>query len=82
MCTGTLLYERCDHRARDTYRTYGDELVGVVHHGDQQVQQHDDVDDRKCTEHQQAPKPGIESMVLMLMATQKKVLTIGASTVI
>ena len=46
-----------DHRARDTYRTYGDELVGVVHHGDQQVQQHDDVDQGEASEHDQPPEP-------------------------
>ena len=41
----------------DTYRTYGDELVGVVHHGDEQVEQDDDVNDGEDTEHQEAPEP-------------------------
>ncbi len=41
----------------DTYRTYGDELVGMIHHGDQEVQQHDDVDDGEHPEHEEAPEP-------------------------
>jgi hypothetical protein len=41
-----------------TYRTYGYELIGVVHHGDQKVQQDHDVDDRVCSKHQHAPEPG------------------------
>ncbi len=54
----------------DTYRTYGDELVGMIHHGDQQVQQHDDVDDGEHAEHEEAPEPdnhgGSQSDVVFL----------------
>ena len=28
----------------DTYRTYGDQLIGVIHHGDEEIQKDDDVD--------------------------------------
>ena len=41
-----------------THRTHGDELVAVVHHRDQQVQQDDDVDQREAPEHDQTPEPG------------------------
>ena len=30
----------------------------MVHHGDEQVEQHDDVDDRERAEHEQAAEPG------------------------
>ena len=43
-----------------THRTHGDELVAVVHHRDQQVQQDDDVDQREAPEHDQTPEPGQE----------------------
>ena len=43
-----------------THRTHGDELVAVVHHRDQQVQQDDDVDQREASEHDQTPEPGQE----------------------
>lgn len=41
-----------------TYRTYGNELIGVVHHGDEEVQEDDNVDDRVSSKHQHAPEPG------------------------
>ena len=40
-----------------THRADWDELVGVVHHGDEQVEQDDDVDDGERAEHDQAPEP-------------------------
>ena len=40
-----------------THRADGDELVAVVHHGDQEVEQHDDVDDGEAPEHDEAPEP-------------------------
>ena len=43
-----------------THRTHGDELVAVVHHRNQQVQQDDDVDQREAPEHDQPPEPGQE----------------------
>ena len=30
----------------------------MVHHGDQEVEQHDDVDDGKAPEHDEPPEPG------------------------
>ena len=42
----------------DTYRTYGDELITMIHHGNQQVEQHNDVDQREASEHDEAPEPG------------------------
>ena len=40
-----------------THRADWDELVGVVHHGDEEVEQDDDVDDGEGAEHDQAPEP-------------------------
>jgi hypothetical protein len=37
-------------------RSFRDDCVGVGHHGDQHVEQHDDVAHRVTAEHQQAPK--------------------------
>ena len=42
----------------DTYRTYGDELITMIHHGNQQVEQHNDVDQREASEHDEAPESG------------------------
>ncbi|GFY20755.1 hypothetical protein TNCV_1119891 [Trichonephila clavipes] len=36
-----------------------DHLVGVVHHGDEQVEQHHHVDDAVGSEHEQTPEAGI-----------------------
>ena len=41
----------------DTYRTYGDELIGMIHHRYQQVEQHDDVDQGEAPEHDETPEP-------------------------
>ena len=41
-----------------TYRTYGYELIGVVHHGDKEVQQYHNVDNRVGAKHQHSPKSG------------------------
>jgi len=30
----------------------------MIHHGDQKVQEHDNIDDRVCPEHQHPPEPG------------------------
>ena len=38
--------------------TYKDDVVGAGHHGDQQVDQHNDDDDGVATEHEQGPEPG------------------------
>ena len=58
----SIFYENCDliHSLVlvDTYRTYGDELVTMIHHGNQQVEQHDDVDQGEAPEHDEAPEPG------------------------
>ena len=40
-----------------THRTHGDELITVVHHRDQQVEQHDDVDQGEASKHYQPPEP-------------------------
>ena len=42
----------------DTYRTYGDQLIGVVHHGNQEIEKDDDVDQREAAEHDESPEPG------------------------
>ena len=38
--------------------TYKDDVVGAGHHGDQQVDQHNDDDDRVAAEHEQGPESG------------------------
>ena len=40
-----------------THRANWDQLVGVVHHGDEEVEQDDDVDDGEGAEHDEAPEP-------------------------
>ena len=40
-----------------THRTHGDELVTVVHHRDQKIEQDDDVDQREASKHDQPPEP-------------------------
>ena len=40
-----------------SYRADTDQLVRVVHHGDEKVEQDDDVDDREAPEHNETPKP-------------------------
>lgn len=41
-----------------THRADRDELVGMIHHCDQEIEKHDDVDDGEAAEHDQAPEPG------------------------
>ena len=41
-----------------SHRADGDELVGVVHHGDEQVEQDDDVDHGEAAEHDEGPEAG------------------------
>ena len=52
-----------------THRTHGDELVTVVHHRDQQVQQHDDVDQGEASEHDQPPEPEYWGYILLFFFT-------------
>ena len=52
-----------------THRTHGDELVAVVHHRDQEVEQHDDVDQREASKHDQPPEPKYCSMIMIFMMT-------------
>ncbi len=42
------------HLKRGTHRADGYELVGVVHHGDEEVEEDDDVDDGEGAEHEEA----------------------------
>ena len=49
-----------------THRTHGDELVTVVHHRDQKIEQDDDVDQREASKHDQPPEP---EQVLLLFFT-------------
>ena len=45
-------------RSCSTHRANWDELVGVVHHGDEQIEQDNDVDDGEGAKHDEAPEPG------------------------
>ena len=33
-------------------------MIGVIHHGDQEIEEDDDVDDGEAAEHDQTPEPG------------------------
>ena len=48
------VYERCIARC-----TYGDERVGIGHHGDEKVEEDHNVDDGERTEHHHAPEASI-----------------------
>ena len=39
-----------------SYRTNTDELIGMIHHGDEEIKKHDDVDDREASEHDETPE--------------------------
>ena len=41
-----------------TYRTDRDQLIRVIHHGDEKIEEHDDVDDGEAAEHGHTPEPG------------------------
>ena len=41
-----------------THRADRDELVGVIHHGNQEIEEHDDVDHGEAPEHDEPPEPG------------------------
>ena len=43
----------------------------MIHHGDQEIEQNDDVDDREAAEHDETPEPGE-----LLYSTQLKVVQI------
>ena len=40
-----------------THRADRDELVRMIHHRDQEIEKHDDVDDGEASKHDQAPEP-------------------------
>ena len=40
------------------HRANRDELVGMVHHGDEKIEKDDYVDYGECTEHDEPPEPG------------------------
>lgn len=42
----------------------------MIHHGDEQVQQHHDIDDRICAEHEHAPESGEYFDAVQLKAVQ------------
>ena len=41
----------------------------MVHHRDQEVEQHDDVDQREASKHDQPPEPKYCSMIMIFMMT-------------
>ena len=41
-----------------SYRADTDQLIGVVHHGNQEIEKDDDVDNREASKHDQSPEPG------------------------
>ena len=41
-----------------SYRADTDQLIGVVHHGNQEIEKDDNVDDGKAAEHDETPEPG------------------------
>ena len=46
-------------------------MIGVIHHGDQEIEEDDDVDQREASEHDETPEPGE-----LLDSTQLKVVQI------
>ena len=46
-----------DEEFVETYRANTDQLIGVIHHGDQEIEKHDDVDNREASKHNQTPEP-------------------------
>ena len=54
---GTRYLHRSSDRIFSTHRTDRDELVRMIHHGDQEIEKHDDVDDGEAPKHDQAPEP-------------------------
>ena len=47
-----------DEEFVETHRANTDQLIGVIHHGDQEIEKHDDVDNREASKHDQSPEPG------------------------
>ncbi len=52
------MYVMVLHNLLMTYWTNRDELIGVIHHGDEQIEQDDYVDHWECTKHKQTEKSG------------------------
>ena len=50
----------------DTYRTYGDELIGMIHHCNEKIEQDNDVNEGETTEHDQTPEPRELKRILSL----------------
>ena len=46
------------NKSFESHRTDTDQLIGVIHHGDQEIEKDDDVDDREASKHDQTPEPG------------------------
>lgn len=41
----------------DTNRTDWDELIGMIHHGNEEIEKNNDVDDGETAKHDKTPKP-------------------------
>ena len=46
--------ENSTNKAWITYRTHRDELIGMIHHSDKQIEQNDNVDDGERSEHEES----------------------------
>ena len=40
-----------------SHRANTDQLIGVIHHGDEEIEKDDDVDNREASKHDQTPEP-------------------------
>ncbi|PSN40406.1 hypothetical protein C0J52_19264 [Blattella germanica] len=52
----SVYFQQDSATAHTADRTYGYELIGVVHHCYEEVEEDDNVDDRVCPKHQHAPE--------------------------
>ena len=41
-----------------SHRANTDQLIGVIHHSDQEIEKDDDIDQREAAEHDETPEPG------------------------
>ena len=61
------IHETSSIKVSGTHRTHGDELVTVVHHRNQEVEEDDDVDQGKASKHDQAPEPEYRGYIFIVV---------------
>ena len=51
-------------RDNDTDRADRDELIGMIHHGNEEIEKNYDVDDGETAKHDKTPKPVIKLLFI------------------